>query len=198
MIFKKRKARNILLIFGVGSASSVLASTIVYHSINDNTNSNKFSIFNLRKPNFISKNNLDLSNLDPSITDINIKELEKVKPQENPKLETNQDSIVVNPLVENIAKEQKVPPKQKEEIKKKEENTKAQNQALFQPQPPQKREKLNRVHKKLIIDGVEVDAIVEPPLERIYSSNDIIKGITNRKLDWEKSFGHFRVIFSHI
>ncbi|MCU9936380.1 hypothetical protein NWP96_04645 [Mycoplasmopsis cynos] len=49
MIFKKRKARNILLIFGVGSASSVLASTIVYHSINDNTNSNKFSIFNLRK-----------------------------------------------------------------------------------------------------------------------------------------------------
>ncbi|WP_322941668.1 putative immunoglobulin-blocking virulence protein [Mycoplasmopsis canis] len=181
MIFKKRKARNILLIFGVGSASSVLASTIVYHSINDNTNSNKFSIFNLRKPNFISKNNLDLSNLDPSITDINIKELEKVKPQENPKLETNQDSIVVNPLVENIAKEQKVPPKQKEEIKKKEENTKAQNQALFQPQPPQKSEKLNRVHKKLIIDGVEVDAIVEPPRERIYSSNDIIKGITNRK-----------------
>ncbi|UWV80413.1 hypothetical protein NW069_03725 [Mycoplasmopsis cynos] len=145
MIFKKRKARNILLIFGVGSASSVLASTIVYHSINDNTNSNKFSIFNLRKPNFISKNNLDLSNLDPSITDINIKELEKVKPQENPKPETNQDSIVVNPLVENIAKEQKVPPKQKEEIKKKEENTKAQNQALFQPQPPQKREKLNHV-----------------------------------------------------
>ncbi|MCU9936379.1 hypothetical protein NWP96_04640 [Mycoplasmopsis cynos] len=69
---------------------------------------------------------------------------------------------------------------------------------LFQPQPPQKREKLNRVHKKLIIDGVEVDAIVEPALERIYSSNDIIKGITNRKLDWEKSFGHFRVIFSHI
>ncbi|WAM04155.1 hypothetical protein [Mycoplasmopsis cynos] len=131
MIFKKRKARNILLIFGVGSASSVLASTIVYHSINDNTNSNKFSIFNLRKPNFISKNNLDLSNLDPSITDINIKELEKVKPQENPKLETNQDSIVVNPLVENIAKEQKVPPKQKEEIKKKEENTKAQNQSPF-------------------------------------------------------------------
>ncbi|UWV81464.1 hypothetical protein [Mycoplasmopsis cynos] len=86
MIFKKRKARNLLLIFGVGSASSILASTIVYHSINDNTNSNRFSILNLSKPNFISKNNLDLSNLDPSITDINIKELEKVKPQEKPKL----------------------------------------------------------------------------------------------------------------
>ncbi|WAM05897.1 hypothetical protein OM999_01430 [Mycoplasmopsis cynos] len=86
MIFKKRKARNLLLIFGVGSASSILASTIVYHSINDNTNSNRFSILNLSKPNFISKNNLDLSNLDPSITDINIKELEKVKPQENQSL----------------------------------------------------------------------------------------------------------------
>ncbi|WAM04162.1 hypothetical protein [Mycoplasmopsis cynos] len=48
MIFKKRKARNLLLIFGVGSASSILASTIVYHSINDNTNSNRFSILNLK------------------------------------------------------------------------------------------------------------------------------------------------------
>ncbi|MCU9932969.1 hypothetical protein NWQ33_03530 [Mycoplasmopsis cynos] len=95
MIFKKRKARNLLLIFGVGSASSILASTIVYHSINDNTNSNRFSILNLSKPNFISKNNLDLSNLDPSITDINIKELEKVKPQEKPKPEINQAPIVL-------------------------------------------------------------------------------------------------------
>ncbi|TQC51520.1 putative immunoglobulin-blocking virulence protein [Mycoplasmopsis mucosicanis] len=80
-------------------------------------------------------------------------------------------------------KSPKVPPKKKEETKKKEQDKKKQNQTPSkpQPQPPQKRETLGQVRRQIEIDGVLVDAIVEPPRERHDSPNDVKKGITNRK-----------------
>ncbi|CCP24369.1 putative immunoglobulin-blocking virulence protein [Mycoplasmopsis cynos] len=177
MIFKKRKARNLLLIFGVGSASSILASTIVYHSINDNTNSNRFSILNLSKPNFISKNNLDLSNLDPSITDINIKELEKVKPQEKPKPEINQAPIVLpKQEIEKEIKKEPTPAPKDPEIKKEEP-------AVVNPPVETIAEEPKDNSAIAIVDygNVKVRIHVTPVPPRKDNPNDILKQIANRK-----------------
>ncbi|MBN0970624.1 putative immunoglobulin-blocking virulence protein [Mycoplasma phocoeninasale] len=177
MSFLKKRKNKILLgvITGVTSASIIVGASLYF--LNSDSR-NKLRSIGLSKldVNLINKNNLDIQNANPSINDQNLKEI-----QQEQKLPDKQPP---KPIIEIPKKPEPEPEKQpekpKEEIiekpkpkpKPKEEKVEpAPTPKPFQPAPSPRPEK--RLEKrKITVNGVEVEAIVEVFPDRIISDYD--------------------------
>ncbi|WP_322941674.1 putative immunoglobulin-blocking virulence protein [Mycoplasmopsis canis] len=176
-----RKTKLALILVSTSVACSALSSGVIYNSIPNTTFSDKFSITSNFKKELISKNNLNLKDLNPSGADVNIKEIiiDKPLPKPEPK---------PNPVpVPEIKPELKPKPKPEPTPKVKEApktspipNPTPQPTPTPAPKPIPKPQLPKSTKQKITFENFSsFTADVTIPPDRIDSRDDIEKGITN-------------------
>lgn len=166
--FTKRKNKILLLTLGSIVSASALVSVVFYNTSNQNSN-RYFSRRSSSKPNLIPKNNLDLKDAESSITDNNLKELPKVKPQPIPAPEVNPQPIPAPKPKPSPKPTPKPSPKPQPQPKP---TPKPNPAPKLKPSPGTK-------IKNIIMNGVLVEAEVEEPAERQTFEYDKENGIQN-------------------
>ncbi|WBP83845.1 putative immunoglobulin-blocking virulence protein [Mycoplasmopsis edwardii] len=188
-----RKAKSAIIVLSGGIIVSAVASTLTYKLVNDKSQSQKFTIANLSKPNFISNDNLDLTDIQPTITDINLKVKEKPTPLPIPDPNTEPPKITIQPTPDPIVVQPEPIPEpqpqpepdpiivEPEPIPQPEPQPEPVPELEPEPQPSSP-PSLPETDVAIIRFGdINVRVHVEPIPRREYNKNDINKGIANRK-----------------
>ncbi|WP_277869736.1 putative immunoglobulin-blocking virulence protein [[Mycoplasma] phocidae] len=173
---KKRKNKILIGIFSTISVASIAIGTSLYF-LNSNSR-NKFNSISSSElnANLINKNNLDIRNAADSNVDRNLKEIKNEKTPEKISKKPNIDSREPQIIKPKKPKEEILPkPKPKNEDKK---TPPTPTPRPIQPDPSPRPQK--RIEKRKVkVNGIEVDALVEVYPERTYSEYDKRNRLTN-------------------
>ncbi|UWV92387.1 hypothetical protein [Mycoplasmopsis cynos] len=176
-----RKTKLALILVSTSVACSALSSGVIYNSIPNTTFSDKFSITSNFKKELISKNNLNLKDLNPSGADVNIKEIIIDKPL--PKPEPKPNPVPVPEIKPELKPKPKPEPTPKVKETENFTNSKSNTTVLHQPRLQNlflKPQFAKSTKQKITFENFSsFTADVTIPPDRIDSRDDIEKGITN-------------------